>query len=164
MSMIMDPACYYWTINDNIYLNGSMSASSLWVSPEKENMKDTKRMKQRWYSLLCVAEIAAGEGRHKQSSILVPKLNHFRVHSGDSLDREYNKRWPLKTKINKYIYHREGWILNIIINVACRGSIALVCQNKKKLRKKKSTVRKLITIRASSSYSCMFNHWTSTYF
>lgn len=49
-------------------------------------------MEQRWYSLLCVAEIAADEGRHKQSSILVPKLNHFRVHSGDSLDREYNKR------------------------------------------------------------------------
>lgn len=42
-------------------------------------------------SLLCVTEVAAAQGRHQQSAVLVPELNHPGVDSGDGLDGKDNE-------------------------------------------------------------------------
>lgn len=61
--------------------------------------KDGLSQKQAcWYSPLCVTEVAAAQGRHQQTAILVPELNHSGVNCGDGLNREDNECCTLERK------------------------------------------------------------------
>lgn len=109
-------------------------------------------------SPLCVAEVAATEGRHKQAAILVPKLNHSGVNSGDGLNREDNECWSLDTK-KKQSYTALLWMMNYqkVLNIedwgtASRSDTGSFCWTTKKCRKK---IYKL----SASDYSYFSCEW-----